>query len=82
LESGSLLLCVICHATFNAIPFVTIRILKVDIPGFTTTAANNVVQFQPHWFDALGFVLFVAGVAILKFFNHKVTKIDPSDQGE
>lgn len=81
LESGSLLLCVICHATFNAIPFVTTKIWKLDIPGFTTTAANNVVTFQPHWFDALGFVLFVIGVVILKFFNHSKTKTDPSAQG-
>ena len=80
LESGSLMLCVICHATFNAIPFVTMRILKVDIPGFTTTAGSNGVQFQPHWFDALGIVLFVLGVAALKMFNHTDTKIDPSDQ--
>jgi len=82
LESGSLLLCVICHATFNAIPFVTTRIWKLDIPGFTTTAANNAVQFQPHWFDALGFVLFVIGVVILKFFNHSEPRINPSGLGE
>jgi membrane protease YdiL (CAAX protease family) len=82
LESGSLLLCVICHATFNAIPFVTTRIWKLDIPGFTTTAANNVVTFQPHWFDALGFVLFVIGVVVLKFLNHSETKISPSGPGE
>jgi membrane protease YdiL (CAAX protease family) len=82
LESGSLLLCVICHATFNAIPFVTTRIWKLDIPGFTTTAANNAVQFQPHWFDALGFVLFVIGVAALKYFNRKNVKTNPSGQGE
>lgn len=69
LESGSLMLCVICHATFNAIPFVTMRILKIDIPGFTTSATNNGVQFQPHWFDALGVVLFVVGIAALKMFN-------------
>jgi membrane protease YdiL (CAAX protease family) len=82
LKSGSLMLCVICHATFNAIPFVTMRILKVDIPGFTTTAANNAVQFQPHWFDALGLVLFVVGVAGLKLISLGDTKTDPSVQGE
>jgi uncharacterized protein len=83
LESGSLLLCVICHATFNAIPFVTMRILKIEIPGFTTTAAN-IVQFQPHWFDALGLVLFAVGVAGLKAINHKDAEIktSPSAQGE
>jgi membrane protease YdiL (CAAX protease family) len=80
LESGSLMLCVICHATFNAIPFVTMRILKVDIPGFTTTAVNNAVQFQPHWFDALGAVLFIAGIAAIKMFTHKQIKIDSFDQ--
>ena len=79
LESGSLMLCVICHATFNAIPFVTMRILKVDIPGFTTTAANNAVQFQPHWFDALGVVLFLLGIAALKIFNRTDIKTDPSE---
>ena len=78
LKSGSLMLCVICHATFNSIPFVTMRIFKVDIPGFTTTTAVNGVQFQPHWFDALGLLLFVIGVATLKLMNHKDIKTDPA----
>lgn len=82
LESGSLMLCVICHATFNAIPFVTMRILKVDIPGFTTTNVTNGVQFQPHWFDALGLVLFVLGIAVLKTFSSTDIKTSPSGQAE
>ena len=82
LKSGSLMLCVICHATFNAIPFVTMRIFKVDIPGFTTTAANNAVQFQPHWFNALGLVLFVVGIFGLIQTNRKGTEIKTGPSGQ
>jgi hypothetical protein len=54
------------------------RIFKVDIPGFTTTTTVNGVQFQPHWFDALGVVLFVVGLAGLKLMSHTETKTGPS----
>ncbi len=70
LESGSLMLCVVSHATFNSIPFILVRILKMEIRGFTTIS-SNVVQFQPLWFDALGLLLLAIGIAGLKTLNHE-----------
>lgn len=69
LRTGSLMLCVLIHGFYNALPFLLTRVFSVQIPGFTPVA-NQAVQFQPWWFDVLGLLLLLAGMAGLRLNTH------------
>jgi membrane protease YdiL (CAAX protease family) len=66
LRTGSLLLCMMIHGIYNAIPFLLTRAVSLQIPGYTSFPAEG-VQFQPIWFDAIGVALTALGLAGLRF---------------
>lgn len=71
LRTGSLLLCMIIHGLYNALPFLLTQVLSVQIPGFTSaTEAGAAVQFQPIWFDLLGLGLTAAGLLGLRIASN------------
>ena len=68
IRTGSLGLCVLAHAIYNSLPFILLRSVSVDIPGYTT-GPTQTIQFQPVWFDLLGASLLAAGIAGIYFAN-------------
>lgn len=65
---------ILVHAINNAIPFILVKVLSVEIPGLTTLTGEK-VTFQPLWLDLLGFFLLVAGVmGILVLFKPAETE--------
>lgn len=69
LRTGSLLLCMLIHGFYNAIPFLLTRVVSVQITGYTAFS-SDAVQFQPLWFDGLGIALTALGLAGLRFASH------------
>jgi membrane protease YdiL (CAAX protease family) len=65
LRAGSLLLCVIIHGLYNALPFLLTRVLSIHIQGYTP-AETQAVEFQPWWFDLAGLALTALGAAGLR----------------
>lgn len=61
LRTGSIWLCVLAHATGNALNVIC-TLLPWDIPGFTVGPDSSIVRFQPWWLDLLGLGLFLAGI--------------------
>ena len=70
-ETGSLSLCMGAHLLNNAMPFVFLHLLGLEIPGFT--AVTEPVSFQPPWLDLLG----AAGVLVggwLTWLHYRVKR--------
>lgn len=66
-EFKSLLPCLIGHAIFNIFPIITIRILKMEIPGYSSGGSK--VVFQPLVFDLLGFFLLITSFIIFVIYK-------------
>jgi hypothetical protein len=64
LKTQSLIPCLIAHALANSEHFIVVDILQLDIPGYTG-AIDNIVEFQPAWFNLLGFIIFAIGITWL-----------------
>jgi len=62
LKTGSLRLCMIAHALYNSIPLILSKYVPIQIPGFNSTPGETAV-FQPWWFDLMGAVLLILGIA-------------------
>lgn len=66
LRTGSLWPCLLLHAAFNAavfgLPWIHDHLFQIR--GFTASAAPELVEFQPAWFDALGVLLVCLGMAV------------------
>jgi membrane protease YdiL (CAAX protease family) len=82
LRSGSLMLCVITHAMFNATQLMAGRILGKQISGFNMP--SDTLAYQPKWFDGLGLALFIIGIVglILTTREDKNFRTSPSGQAE
>jgi uncharacterized protein len=61
LRTGSVLLCVLAHATANALSIVS-TLIQLDVPGLTGIPDLGVVAFQPWWLNLSGLVVFLAGI--------------------
>ncbi|MFW6181751.1 MAG: CPBP family intramembrane glutamic endopeptidase, partial [Spirochaetota bacterium] len=61
-ETRSLSLCVGAHLLNNAMPFLYLHLLDLEIPGFT--AVTQPASFQPLWLDLLGVTWVGAGAAL------------------
>jgi hypothetical protein len=61
-ETRSLSLCMGAHLLNNAMPFLFLHLLGLEIPGFT--AVSRPVSFQPLWLDLLGAAGVLAGTAL------------------
>ena len=61
-RTGSLWPCILGHALFNGHGFLITALLPVTIPGYNPETIDlSVVEFQPLWFDALGFLATAVG---------------------
>ena len=65
IETRSILPCFFGHALANALPLTVTAIFKLEISGFTGGFGKGKVEFQPFWFDCVGFVLAALGVWFL-----------------
>ncbi|MCS6804209.1 MAG: CPBP family intramembrane glutamic endopeptidase [Acidobacteriota bacterium] len=63
-QTRSLIPALFGHALNNALPIIYGRVLKLDIPGYTSGNLDQ-VEFHPAWFNAMGVVLAAVGVLIL-----------------
>ena len=63
MQTGSILPCLFGHALANTLALSVKALLRLEIPGFTGEFGR--VEFQPLWFDFLGFVLAALGVWLL-----------------
>jgi membrane protease YdiL (CAAX protease family) len=63
-KTESLQLCIVAHALYNGMDFVISRWIQLPIPGFNNMTST--VEFQPWWFDVLGFVLLLLGIGGLR----------------
>lgn len=50
------------HALVNSIPIIIMRLLKLNIPGYTTSQFHHHIFMQPLWFDGIGIVFVGLGV--------------------
>jgi membrane protease YdiL (CAAX protease family) len=81
IRTGSLTLCVLAHAIYNSLPFLLLRGVSIDIPGYTTGPART-IQFQPLWFDLLGAVLLAAGIAGINILNKQTSPVSADSAGD
>ena len=65
IETRSMLPCFFGHALANALPLTVTTIFQLEISGFTGGFGRGKVEFQPLWFDCVGFVLAALGVWLL-----------------
>ncbi|MGE5557667.1 MAG: lysostaphin resistance A-like protein [Bacillota bacterium] len=63
-KSGSLYPAFLGHALHNAMPFI-VPMLNLRISGYTIVSGNGAC-FQPLWFDALGVLMALAGMIMLR----------------
>ena len=61
LRTGSVLLCVLAHATANGLSIIA-TLVQLNIPGLTGTPDFGAVTFQPWWLDLSGLLVFLAGI--------------------
>ena len=61
LSYRSVLPCILAHGLLNFVPVLLIRILGIDIPGFTSIIEGRAIQ-QPLWFNLAGVLLLAAGL--------------------
>jgi len=64
-RTGSVALCVLAHAFFNALS-ILFSLLPFDIPGLTGTPHYTTAVFQPWWLDAAGLAVLLAGLWIFR----------------
>lgn len=76
LATRSLLPCILCHALYNALPFLIKYLLRVEIPGFTQSPDPFLHSFQPVWLDGLGIALFSIGLYFLITYYKKYRAVD------
>jgi membrane protease YdiL (CAAX protease family) len=81
LETGSLLMCVGAHSLYNSLPFLLNRFDFLQLPGFNTAVDPGI--HQPYWFDAIGVLLLVGGIAGIRALRPAppVETIDPIPGG-
>lgn len=69
-KTRSLIPCILGHALNNSLSFIIIHLLGLEIPGYTVNYVD--VNFQPIWFNALGIILFTAGLIwLIKEFKRR-----------
>lgn len=68
LKFDSIVVPIVFHGIYNALPLIFGRILKIDIQGYSTLDMNPVLQ--PAWFDALGILFTIIGLFLL----HRLSK--------
>ncbi|GAH88879.1 unnamed protein product, partial [marine sediment metagenome] len=66
----SLFTCILGHMTMNAIAFIIVSILKLQISGYSVMPTET-MQFQPWWFDVMGVVLIFVGITGIIFLKKK-----------
>jgi uncharacterized protein len=66
---GSVLPCIIAHALNNFIPILFTYLLKLDIPGFTSSLDAKL--FQPAWFDLGGAGLILIALLMFSGINRR-----------
>ncbi|PWT87915.1 MAG: hypothetical protein C5B54_11500 [Acidobacteria bacterium] len=71
LRTDSLIPCLFAHALYNGIPFLADKFITIKIPGFTASPDPTAIQFQPLWFDALGLLLLLLGIAGLWWWSKR-----------
>lgn len=62
LRFGALLPCIFFHALYNGLPFILTRTPLLNVRGYTLPPGNE-IQFQPLWFDTIGVVCLLMGIA-------------------
>lgn len=75
-KTRSLLLCILAHAFFNSLSFITSDLLKLQIPGYT------IGGFQPIWFTTLGILLTALGLVVLIKKTSDLTPMNAKTYGE
>lgn len=75
-KTRSLLLCILAHAFFNALNFISADLLKLQIPGYT------VEGFQPLWFTLVGVTLTFIGLAFLMAKTSDMVPMSSKTYGE
>ena len=74
IRTRSLIPCILAHALNNVVVLFAGTLLKVPIPGYTGEI-RGAPAFQSLWFNLLGAVLIVAGIAwLLSMFGEKRTE--------
>jgi membrane protease YdiL (CAAX protease family) len=68
LKFDSIMVPIVFHGIYNALPLIFGRILKIDIQGYSRLDINPVLQ--PAWFDALGILFTIIGLFLL----HRLSK--------
>ena len=63
IQTRSILPCLFGHALVNALPLIVTAVFRLEIPGYTGEFGK--VEFQPLWFDCVGFVLAALGMWLL-----------------
>ncbi len=65
-RTKSLWTCIMAHSFFNLIPFIMIRVLELNIPGYSNPELIfEQGRFQPLWFDILGLGLVWTGYGMI-----------------
>ena len=77
IQTRSILPCLFGHALVNALSLTVTAVFQLEIPGFTGEIGR--VEFQPLWFDFLGFVLAALGVWLLIHQFRKTNDTVPGD---
>lgn len=75
-KTRSLLLCILAHAFFNSLGFISADLLKLKIPGYTLEG------FQPIWFTSLGILFTAVGIVILIKKTSHLTPMNAKTYGE
>ena len=75
-KTRSLLLCILAHAFFNSLGFISADLLKLKIPGYTLEG------FQPIWFTSFGILLSALGIVILIKKTSHLTPMNAKTYGE
>jgi hypothetical protein len=77
-KTRSLLPCLFGHALNNGVPVILLALPLMKIPGYSTELTDQ-VEFQPLWFDLLGFAL--AGLGFWRL-RREFAKCDDRRSGE
>jgi len=75
IKTNSIIPCIFAHGTFNVLPFLMIRLFRLEIEGYSSDLLSKHV-FQPLWFDAIGVLL----LSISLYIYYKNPKFKSPDR--